>query len=99
MLWVPSEVETLRSKAHQQAQANQIRKDGDAASSSLGLEVTLGSELLKSDGKIGRSQNFTLQPICGGVDEILQACIRPGVVSLAAEGGSDRSTVSSVAGS
>lgn len=94
MLWVPSEVEGLRSKAHQQAQVNQAVRDGTARTSSLGLDVALGSELLRQEKNIVQPRNFTLHPVCSSIDEILQACIKPGVISLAAEDGNDRSTVS-----
>ena len=97
MSWVPSEVEGLRSKAHQQGQVNQTRKDGTTAmTSDVGLDVTLGSELLRRDRDMARGRNFKLQAICGGggVDKILQACVKPGIIGLAAEDGNDRSMVS-----
>lgn len=96
MSWVPFEVEGLRSKALQQAQANQVKEDGATTmTSDIRPEVTSGSELLKLDRNMGQGRDLKLQAICGGgIDEILQACVRPGVVGLAAEDGNDRSMVS-----
>ena len=83
MLWYPPELSSLNSRARRSAAVHSTATypTGDAANENLPYrpKVVSGSELLATQGT---TRPVKIETGCAAFDDLLQGCIRPGLISL-----------------